>query len=330
MQSTKPSPLAVEDGAGTARVLPRPREFATWLTRLWRVGRWGIFGGALVYCVLALLGTVTYHGTPTGDLLMRDAAAYYYLDTPYDWSDGPGAREFRYSPAFIWVVAPLRLLPWELFAALWFAAHVGVLLYLRIPWMLAFPGVIDDAVRGNINTFLALAVVLIVRRTAAPLWGMFLLTKVTPGVAIVWHLARREYREFAAAVAVTAAVVGTGYLVDPQLWSQWFASLVAGQETFPATVAQAVPLPLRIALAAGLSAFAATSGRAWLLPVAVIAAMPGIWPNAFALLVASVALYKGSRQSVLEPVAMAERELVPVRVAEGTPVVLNSRSSIRK
>jgi hypothetical protein len=279
------------------------------------------------------MGTVSYPGIPAEGMVMGDAAAYYYLDTPFDWSDRPpGAGEFRYSPAFIWIVAPLRLLPWELFAALWFAAHVGVLLYLRIPWMLAFPGVIDDAVRGNVNTFLALAVVLIVRRTAAPMWGALLLTKVTPGVAAVWHLARREYREFGAALAVTGAVVGIGYLLDPPLWSQWFASLAAGPETYPATVAQAVPLSLRVAFAAALSVYAARSGRAWLLPVAMIAAMPGIWPNAFALLVASVALYKGLRQSVLEPVAMAGRDLVlvPVRVADGTPVVLNSRSSIRK
>jgi len=274
---------------------------------LWRIGRWGVFAGALVYCTLVLTGVVSYSGTRAEGIVMGDAAAYYYLDTPYDWSDRPpGAGEFRYSPAFTWAVAPLRLLPWELFAALWFAAHVGVLLYLRIPWMLAFPGVIDDAVRGNINTFLALAVVLIVRRTAWPLWGAFFLTKVTPGVAVVWHLARREYREFGAAVAVTAAIVGIGYALDPQLWSQWIALLVAGPETYAATVAQAVPLPIRIGLAAGLSAYAAGSGRAWLLPVAVIAAMPGIWTSTFSFLVASVALYNDTHQKVREPAAMAD------------------------
>ena len=301
MQSTKPSPVAVESRLGTAFASPRARELSARISGLWRVGRWGVFAGALVYCTLVLTGVVSYSGMRAEGMVMGDAAAYYYLDTPYDWSDRPpGAGEFRYSPAFVWAVAPLRLLPWELFAALWFAAHVGVLLYLRIPWMLAFPGVIDDAVRGNINTFLALAVVLIARRAAAPFWGAILLTKVTPGVAVVWHLARREYREFAAAVAVTAAVVGIGYLLDPQLWSQWFGSLAAAPETYPATVAQAVPLPLRIALAAGLSAFAARSGRAWLLPVAVIAAMPGLWTSAFALLAASVALYNDARQKVRE------------------------------
>ena len=287
---------------------PRAWELNARISGLWRIGRWGVFAGALVYCTLVLTGVVSYSGIRAEGLVMGDAAAYYYADTPYDWSDSPtgGAPEFRYSPAFLWLVAPLRLLPWELFAALWFAAHVGVLLYLRIPWMLAFPGVVDDAVRGNINTFLALAVVLIVRRTASPLWGAFFLTKVTPGVAVVWHLARGEYREFAAAAAVTAAVVGIGYLLDPQLWSQWFASLFAGQETFPATVAQAVPMPFRVALAAVLSAYAARSGRAWLLPIAIIAAMPGIWTSAFAFLVASVALYNDTQQKVREPAAMAD------------------------
>jgi len=242
---------------------------------------------------------------------MRDAASYYYATTPYEWGDDPpGVGEFRYSPAFLWVIAPLRFLPWEAFAAFWFAGHIGVLLYLRVPWMLAFPGVVDDVVRGNITTFLALATVLIVRHNAAPLWASFFLTKVTPGVAVLWHAARREWRAFMTACVVTTALVGVGWFADPQLWSEWWSSLLAGSENYP-RVAVAVPIALRV-LAGGLvSIYAAVSRRPWLLPIGILLAMPGWWPYSFAMLVASVALYRPhpERDAVVGKPASADRRI---------------------
>lgn len=271
------------------------------LTALWRVARWGLFTGGLVYCVLAMAGAVY---DTSGGIVMRDAASYYYANTPYDWlDDPPGAGEFRYSPAFLWVIGPLRLLPWEAFAAVWFAAHIAVLLYLRVPWMLAFPGVIDDVVRGNVVTFLALAAVLIVHRSAAPLWATFLLTKVVPGVAVVWHGARREWRAFLVAIGVTTAVVGVGWLTNPQLWSAWFSSLLAGPETYP-QFALTVPIWLRILGGGLISGYAGLSNRPWILPIGMLVAMPGWWPYTFAILIASVALFRpAAHRAVVTPTA---------------------------
>lgn len=282
------------------------------LRAYWRVARWAVFAAAFIYCVMALSGAIPYGGTPPGQIVMADGAAYYFVETPYDWTDRPpGVAEYRYSPAFLWLTAPLRLLPWELFVAVWFAAHVGALLYLRVPWMLAFPGVVDDAVRGNINTFLALAVVLVIRHAASPLWSAVLLTKVTPGFAVVWHAARREWRQFAIALAVTGAIITLGTLVDPDLWGQWWQSLRVGLETYR-TVGFAAPLLVRIAVGVVISVYAAVSDRAWLLPVGMLVALPGLWPSSFALLTASVVLYVAGR----------ERAAVAV--------VTSSRSSIRK
>ncbi|MEX0631008.1 MAG: glycosyltransferase family 87 protein [Chloroflexota bacterium] len=321
--------MAVEGGLGIARALPRTTKPAAQLKEFWRVARWGVFAGALIYCLLVLSGNASFFATDQ-PIMMADAAGYYFSETPYDWSDEPsGVANYRYSPAFLVLIAPFRLLPWEAFAALWFVAHIAVLLYLRVPWMLVFPGVMEDALAGNINTFLALAVVLIVRRGAAPLWAVFFLTKVMPGVAVVWHAARREWRDLAVAAGVTAIIIGIGVAVDPQLWTEWLQSLVAAPDTYEKNVGMVAPLWLRIAAAAAISAYAATSDRPWLLPVALIAAMPGIFPTAFTLLVASVVLYQGTRQTVLEPVAMAGRELVAVPVVEGSGVATNSRSSIR-
>jgi hypothetical protein len=322
--------VAVEGGLGSARALPRRAEAAAQLTKYWRVARWGIFAGALVYCLLVLVGSASFFAT---DQVMPfgDAAAYYFSDTPYDWSDRPaGAGEYRYSPAFLILIAPLRVLPWEAFAAVWFVAHIAVLLYLRLPWMLAFPGVMEDVLLGNINTFLALGLVLIIRHGGAPIWASFLLTKVTPGVAVIWHAARREWRELGAAAGITALIIGIGVALEPQLWTEWFGSLMAGPETYAKNVGLVAPLWLRIAAAAAISVYAATSDRPWLLPIAVIVAMPGIWVSSFALLLASIVLYRGSRRGILQPMAMAGRELVAVPVVEGSGVAVNSRTSIKK
>jgi hypothetical protein len=268
------------------------------LIAYWRVARWAIFAAALLYCALAVSGVVPYGDTPPGQIVMADGAAYYFVETPYDWSDRPlGVAEYRYSPAFLWITAPLRLLPWELFVAVWFAAHIATVIYLRVPWMLAFPGVVDDVVRGNINTFLALAVVLVVWRGASALWATVFLTKVTPGVGVLWHAGRREWPQLAIALGVTAAIVGGGVLVNPELWAEWWRSLTVGLDSYR-TVDFLAPLPLRVAVGAVISLYAAFSGRAWILPIGMLVALPGLWPSSFALLTASVALV--SRQSRMQ------------------------------
>jgi hypothetical protein len=266
------------------------------------VGRWAIFAAALLYCVLAVTGTVPYGDTPEGQIVMADGAAFYFLnEPPYDWTDRPpGVAEFRYSPAFLWVTAPLRLLPWAAFAAVWFSAHIVVLLYLRVPWMLAFPGVVDDVVRGNINLFIALVIVLVVRnRTTAALWATILLTKVTPGIGVIWHAGRREWRQLAIALGVTGGIVVVGVLADPELWAQWVQSLGAGVESYR-TVDFLAPLPVRVLAGILICAVAALSGRAWVLPIGMLIALPGLWPSSFALLTASVVLYADRRLSASE------------------------------
>lgn len=285
--------------AGCSTVFAR---FVARLRPLWPVARWGLFAGGLAYCLLAVAGVVYDQGSAP---VMRDAASYYYADTPYDWTDDPaGVGEYRYAPLFLVVIAPVRLLPWELFAAVWFAAHIGVLLYLRLPWMLAFPGVIDDVVRGNVVTFMALAAVLVVRHGMAPLWASYFLTKVIPGVTIVWHAARREWRAFVIGLGVTAALVGGGWLVNPQLWEAWFDTLLASQETYP-QFAVTAPVWLRVVGGVAISLYAGLTGRAWLLPIGILVAMPGWWPYSFAILVASVVLIRPTAPTEVVNVVVA-------------------------
>jgi hypothetical protein len=237
---------------------------------LWPYLRWGLFGVGLLFLLMVFSGTITY-----GDgRVMQDGRNYWeglaYTDPHY-----------RYSPTFLWLTAPLRALPFEVFSLVWTAMHIAAVAWLA-PWMLAVPGVTDDIIAGNINTFFAVGVVLAVRGHAWS-WALPLLTKVTPGVGVLYHVGRRDWGAVFMAGAVTLGIVAIGAAVNPELWNGWVDSLRAGTENY-ATIDVLAPLPVRLAIGAGLCL--AASRWIWLLPVGMIVAMPGLWPSSFALLAA--------------------------------------------
>jgi hypothetical protein len=131
-------------------------------------------------------------------------------------------------------------------------------------------------------------------------WALMFLTKVTPGIGVLWFLARREWRAFLMAIGVTAAIVAISFLLDGTAWGAWLRLLQAdlsgaGQGTFQ-TVGWYVPIPLlpRLVIAAGVVGIAAWSDRRWLMPLAVVLALPVIWLNSLAALAAVVPLWRTS------------------------------------
>lgn len=226
-----------------------------------------------------------------------DAVAYWLVDPANPYANGGdgalgGTGAFRYSPAAAIVLDPLGLLPWPVFIGAWTALAVGALWVLGGRWalaLLAFPAVWLDVAYGNVNVFLAVALVAGLRWPAT--WSVLLLTKVTPGAVIGWYVGRRDWR----ALAIIAGVVGVAVLVSsaltgPGLWVEWVSVLAAGsgQEAFG--IRLAVPLLPRLVVAFALSVYAGMTDRAWLLPIAMVMAMPVLWPIAFAPLVAWVRL----------------------------------------
>ena len=155
---------------------------------------------------------------------------------------------YVYSPAFAQLIYPFTLLPWPVFAALWTGLAIGILFWMRVPWMLAFPGVIDDILRGNIHVFLAGAVVLAVWRQpwGAGAWAFPFLTKVTPGIGILWHPLRGEWRALWVGLGLTAAIVGVSVLLTPDLWAEWISLLAANVGADPRI--QVIPLPFLVRL----------------------------------------------------------------------------------
>ena len=116
------------------------------------------------------------------------------------------------------------------------------------------------------------------------------LTKVTPGVGILWVAVRRQWLDLGLSLAATLAVIAAVALFTPGLWADWFQLLMSS--TGSSTVEGSVPVPLvlRLPIAVALIIFAARRDIRWLLPIGVLLAMPVIWWGSLALLTASVAL----------------------------------------
>jgi hypothetical protein len=123
-------------------------------------------------------------------------------------------------------------------------------------------------------------------------WSLILLTKVTPGIGLLWFAVRREWRNLAIALGATAAVSLASAFVAPEMWRQWldFLTSTGGPQTNVITVG--VPLPVRLVVAAAVVVFGARTDRRWTVPVAAAIALPVLWLNGFAIMAAVLPLWK--------------------------------------
>jgi hypothetical protein len=267
----------------TAAAVPRPAR------NRWHAVATALTVGGLTYIALVWLGIAPY-APPVPDYgPMFDARGYWnawdggLYDIP--WGD---YEAYVYSPVFAQVMWPLTLLPWPIFAGLWTGAAIGCLFWMRVPWMLAFPGVIDDILRGNIHVFLAAMVVLGIRYSAA--WSFGIFTKVTPGIGLLWFAVLREWRALAIGIAVPAVIFAVSFAFSSALWIEWFELLAAN--TGEIARIQVIPLPLavRLPIAIGLVVLAAWTRRAWILPIGIMIGLPNVWTSSTALLAAVPAL----------------------------------------
>ena len=243
--------------------------------------------GCAVYVVALLFDLV-----PLG----VDAHAYWAADPlhPYNFGALYTFDAYFYSPAFVQAIAPAQILPWPVFAALWTLLLVVALAWLGGRWfgyVLIVPFVAIEIAMGNIHVLMAAAIVLGFRWPAA--WAFILLTKITPGVGLLWFAVRREWRALALAVAATAAIAALSFAVAPAAWAEWFNVLRATEASTyrESTPFDFVPLPIRVVVAAGLVVWAAVTDRRWVVPVAATLALPVVYINGLALLVAAPYLY---------------------------------------
>jgi len=240
--------------------------------------------------VVVFLGT---HHPRLSYLFARDAHAYWTVDLANPYAKTVGQTDaYLYSPAFAQLIEPLAALPFPLFYALITAVNVAALVYLlgrlrAVVALVALSPAAIDIWYGNIHLLMAVAIVLGFRYPAA--WSLLLLTKITPGVGILWFAARREWRLLAVALGSTALIAAVSFLLAPGLWHDWVDQLQRNAARPPQFgVFQDAPLRLRLIPAVLLVVWGALTNRAWTVPVAATLALPVLWFNGLAMLAAAM------------------------------------------
>lgn len=233
-----------------------------------------------------------------------DAYAYWSVNDvdPYRMVAGElGA--FPYSPVAVRLFDPVGAVSWVDFLWVWEWVLIGTALWLggrRALLVLAFPPVAIELYHGNIHLLIAAAIALGFRYPV--FWAVPLLTKVTPGVGLVWFAARREWRHLGIALAFTAMIAVVSLAIDGRLWVVWIREGLLGALSHP--VAQpsiAIPLVVRLPAALAIVFWGARTDRAWTVPLAATLALPILWVAGFSILAAIPAIERIRRSSAHGP-----------------------------
>jgi hypothetical protein len=260
----------------------------------------GLVVAGVVFAMLQVAGTAA--GQP---FAAYDVHSYWLAggsDHPYagtiasGFDDSVNLYKYRYPPPLAQVFVVLHLIPFPIVAGLWIGMLYAIALTLGgrwAPFVLLFPPTLAELYLGNVNLVIALAIVVGFRWPAV--WSVVILTKITPGIGVLWFAFRREWRPLFIALGATAAVVVVSYALSPQWWAEFRAAMSVQADAainVPEAAIQ-VPLPIRLVAAVIVVAFGARTDRAWLVPVAATIATPALWWNVLVILVACVPLLEG-------------------------------------
>ena len=130
----------------------------------------------------------------------------------------------------------------------------------------------------------AVAIVVGFRWPAA--WALVLLTKVTPGIGLLWFAVRREWRSLGIALGATARSSPSRTSMMPWAWADWVSVLtsIAGRNGTWAAVP--IPLLVRLPVAVAVVVWGARTDRRWTVPVASMLALPALWYGGLTMLLA--------------------------------------------
>ena len=248
---------------------------------------------------LSLLGIVELAAllfviAPAAGAFGYDAYAYWSVDLQNLYGRSAGDLgvfgAFRYAPAVGQLFSLFGLVPWNVFLAAWSALILGAVAWMGRRWALvwlAFPPVISELYYGNVHVLMAAAIVLGFRYP--PTWSFVILTKVSPGIGLLWFLIRREWRSLALALGATAAIVALSFAVMPSAWREWIDVTIGNRVVYYDNV---IPIPLvaRLPFALALVVWGALTGRRWTVVVASCLALPVLGYHGLSMLVAVSAL----------------------------------------
>ena len=223
----------------------------------------------------------------------QDARSYYGLNLA-DLYEGRtnwntiGA--YPYSPAFAQLVYPLNLLPWPVFVAAWTALLLAAVFFLTGPRLLLLGLVLGamEIAGGNISLLLTVAIVAGFRYPWT--WAFVILTKITPGIGLLWFALRREWRQLGIALGATAAIVAVSYLLMPGAWQDWIALLAANTGKGGTWAAVPIPLLVRGPIGVALLIWGAPRNQRWVVPIAAMLALPALWYGSLSMVLGVIPL----------------------------------------
>lgn len=214
------------------------------------------------------------------------------LDTDTFWSAahtsqiygetwGIDGSRYVYPPVLAQILAiipwPHFLLAWTLlvWVALWYAAREWFLLVVLVGassiavfgWTapLAHPLLLTGV--GNPQSIIAAICVVGLRRPE--LWAFSILTKLAPGIGLLWFAVRGEWKRLTVAIGATAAVAATSFALDPELWRAFGRFAVANAGATSPEPVLPIPFVLRVSMSAAIVVWGARTGRTWTVPLAV-------------------------------------------------------------
>ncbi len=224
-----------------------------------------------------------FFADPWGTSLLpsgMDARCYWVptLADPYLHSNWTEQIAYPYSPAFLQILEPIRWLPWQAFMAVWAAVLLGALVAITGPRLillgLAWFGLME-AWGGNIELLVGLAILLGFRWPAT--WSFVLLTKIAPGVGLLWFVVRREWKSLFVALAATAVVVAVSFVLLPDAWFRWPQVLMNNMGKGGTWAAVPIPFLVRLPFAVALIVWGAFRNQRWVVPIGSMLALPALW-----------------------------------------------------
>lgn len=206
-----------------------------------------------------------------------DAATYYGIDMGDmygGWRLG-ASDAYQYAPVFAQLTWPLRQLPFDAYVAVVRGLSLIAVVWLAGPFsavVLFLPPVASEINAGNVNLFLAVAVALGLRYPAT--WAAVLLTKVTPGVGLLWFVVQRRWRSLRIALGATALVAGVSFAIAPEQWIAWVNLFATNRGLSTASYPYYVELWVRLPIAVVIVLAAGAWGRWWPVAIAATIAAP--------------------------------------------------------
>ena len=259
------------------------------------LGRSGLDLERLSLGAALIFGLVFGVGQATGRMPFPIDFVIYWKNTNLDAlypvyvTDGP--TPYLYAPVLAQLLLPLHALPFELvetgwtvlcFLSLWYCVRVwtipvviGGFLSIWIQPRDGILGTVEWVFLGNVQVPMAAAIVAGMRH---PGWfAVPLLTKVTPGVGLLWYAFRGEWRRFGLGLLIAGTIAVVSLLLAPGTWADWLAFLSRnnGRPAVPPDVGP--PLALRLLAAVLLVAWGARTNRPWVVAVAGALALPVIY-----------------------------------------------------